>query len=447
MFPHARRNRLAALASAGAVIALTAACSSGGGSSSDNTTGSSAGETPSGAIKVVTWRTDLIQDGTFDKYAQEFEAKYPGVKVTFEGHTDYEGEVKTLMNTDDYGDVLGIIGSVTPAQLKDFFEPLGKESDLEQKYQFISSKSYDGTTYGIPVVVNAQGIVYNKTVWQKAGLTDLPKTPDEFVQDLQKIKATQPDTVPLYTNYKDGWPLTQWEGDVGSVTGDADAVNKLATMDDPWAAGQEHNVIDTLLYDVVKDKLTEADPTTTNWEKSKDLLATGKIGTMVLGSWAISQMQAAADKAGTGAATIGYMPFPVQVDGKWNSVVGPDYNQGINIHSKHKAAARAWIDWFNNESGFAESQGGLSPVKGSANPATLKDFTALGVQYLELKPAEPGKESLVNDIDKQSEIGIYQPDYRKRIVDAARGASKESLQQIFDDLNSKWKDARASVGD
>jgi ABC-type glycerol-3-phosphate transport system substrate-binding protein len=201
MFPHSRRNRLAALASAGAVIALTAACSSGG-STAGNSSGPTAAETPSGTIKVVTWRTDLIQDGTFDKYAQQFEAKYPDVKVTFEGHTDYEGEVKTLMNTDDYGDVLGIINSITPAQLPDFFEPLGKQADLEQKYQFISSKSYDGTTYGIPVVVNAQGIVYNKTVWQKAGLTDLPKTPDELVQDLQKISSTQPDTVPLYTNYR-----------------------------------------------------------------------------------------------------------------------------------------------------------------------------------------------------------------------------------------------------
>ena len=42
----------------------------------------------------------------------------------------------------------------------------------------------------------------------------------------------------------------------------------------------------------------KADPTTTNWEESKNLLAQGKIGSMVLGSWAVSQMQDAAEAAG-----------------------------------------------------------------------------------------------------------------------------------------------------
>ena len=30
----------------------------------------------------------------------------------------------------------------------------------------------------------------------------------------------------------------------------------------------------------------------------------------------------------------------------------------------------------------------------------------------------------------------------QRIIDAARGAKKESLQQIFDDLDAKWAAAR-----
>ena len=42
--------------------------------------------------------------------------------------------------------------------------------------------------YGIPSTGNAQGIVYNKKVFEAAGITTLPKTPDEFLDDLQKIK-------------------------------------------------------------------------------------------------------------------------------------------------------------------------------------------------------------------------------------------------------------------
>ena len=37
---------------------------------------------------------------------------------------------------------------------------------------------------------------------------------------LQK-KYAEPNTeaIPLYTNYKDGWPMSQWSGNIGAVTG------------------------------------------------------------------------------------------------------------------------------------------------------------------------------------------------------------------------------------
>ena len=60
----------------------------------------------SGTITVLTHRTDLVQDGTMKKYAAEFNKTYPKVKVEFEALTDYEGEVKIRMNTENYGDVL-----------------------------------------------------------------------------------------------------------------------------------------------------------------------------------------------------------------------------------------------------------------------------------------------------------------------------------------------------
>jgi raffinose/stachyose/melibiose transport system substrate-binding protein len=273
----------------------------------------------------------------------------------------------------------------------------------------------------------------------------VPTTSEEFLKDLKAIKDKDPSVVPLYTNYKDGWPLTQWESHRGEISADPESDNKLGQDDAPWAAGTDHFVIDSLLYDAVNQKLTEADPTTTNWEESKNLIATGKVSAMTLGSWAIAQMQKAATDAGNPATDIGYMPFPHQTDGKFYATVGGDYAQAINVNSKHKEAARAWIDWFNTESGFADAQGGLSPLIDSKAPSTLADFETLGVEYVLQNPAPAGKESLVNDIDKQAEIGLFAPEYRQRLVDSARGASSETKQQIFDDLNAKWAAARATV--
>ncbi|MDC7120906.1 ABC transporter substrate-binding protein [Cellulomonas fimi] len=440
MFPQKRRTRVLAVAAATTVLALTAACSGGGGGSQE---ANDDGE-PAGSLTVLTWRTDLVEDGTFDDYVEQFKAKYPEVTdVKVEGITDYEGEVKTRMSTDDYGDVLAIPGSVTPDQYADFFEPLGTQEEIGAEYQWINDKSFEGQSYGIPVVGNVQGYVYNKRVWEEAGVTEFPDTPEAFLDALQKIKDHGVEVAPLYTNYKDGWPLSQWDGWLGAVTADPDWKNEIVESDTPWTADSDYGVVDGLIYQAVADGLTEADPTTTNWEESKRLLGTGQVATMVLGSWAIPQMQAAAEAAGEDPADIAYAPTPVKVDGTFHSVAGGDYNLGINVHSKNKATARAWIDWFNHESGFSESQAGLSPIIDGPVPAALEGFVS-EVELITLNPAPEGKEALFGDIDKASGIVTTDPKFRQQTIDDARSGAR-TIEQIFDDLNAKWAEGRASV--
>nr|BFE56808.1 extracellular solute-binding protein [Dactylosporangium thailandense] len=393
-----------------------------------------------GEITVLTQRTDIVNT-VFQDYKKTFEAKYPGTTVKFEAITDYEGEVRVRMNTKNYGDVLLIPNSVNADQLKSFFEPLGTVEELQSKYRFVrSEQTYDGKVYGLSITGNAQGYVLNKKVWAQAGITEPPKTPEEFLAALKAVKD-KTGAIPLYTNYKDGWPLGQWEGARGAISGDPDAAIKLGDDDAPWAAGKEHFVIDSLLYDAVKAGLTEPDPTTTNWEQSKGLLGTGKIATMMLGSWSIVQMQQAA----TSKDDIGYWPFPHQTNGKFYSVIGGDYKNAININSKNKATARAWIDWFTDESGYATDQGGVSTLKSAAMPATLADLTAAKTELIELNPAPKGQEGRADKIGNSAEIALYDGKYRQAIVDAARGAKNESKDQIFADLNKKWSAARAKL--
>ncbi len=430
----ASRSKAIGIVAVGAVaaIALTACAGSGSGSSADNTIDG----TPQGDIKVVTWRTDLIQDGTFDKYAKAFEKKYPGVTVKFEGITDYQGEMKTRMSTANYGDVIGI-PTMTPSQYAQFLEPLGKTADFAKTYRFTSAASYKGEQYGIASGGNANGILYNKKVWKDAGITTLPKSEEEFLSDLKLIKD-KTSAIPLYTNYKDGWPLTQAMGSLGAVTNDPDASIHLAENKTPWTEGTDIYALDSIWYDAVHAKLTEADPLTTNWEQSKVDIGTGKIGTMILGSWAISQMQAAEDSNGASADDIGYMAWPATVDGTQYSVIGGDYNLAVSKHSKAKAAAWAWIQWFAKESGYTQTQGMISPITSEPLPKNLAGFTDAGVKLLELKAAPAGKESLLNDVANDSQVDINGPLYRQKLIDIARGAASGDKASYFAQLNKQW---------
>ena len=396
------------------------------------------------AITVLTNRTDIVDTVFAAEYAPAFAEANDGTQVNFEAITDYEGEVAIRMNTTEYGDVLLIPNSIKPDQYADFFEPLGTVEELSATYRFTQEKAFDGQTYGLAQTGNASGYVVNVRVWNEAGITEPPKTPEEFIAAMKTIQA-ETDAIPVYTNYKDGWPVTQWEMFRGYVDG-AEAANLLASDTSPWDAGKEHYIADSLLFDLVAEGLTEEDPTTTAWEPSKAMIGSGEVATMFLGSWAVTQMQEAAVAAGFSADDIAYWPLPVQKDGKFQTVIGGDYKLGINKNSECKGSALAFIEYFVGDSGYAFSQGGIAPRLDGPTPETLSAFDAVGVEYVELAPAPAGQEGALAAVETASEISLYGPDYRQKLIDIARGAQEGTKESYFKELNEKWAAGVGSAG-
>lgn len=438
------RNRRT-LAHTGTLLAaalLAAGCTGSGGSSKG--ADAKAADDPSqvsGTITVLTHRTDLVQDGTMKKYADAFSKTYPKVKVKFDAITDYEEEVKIRMNTENYGDVLMIPSVIKKNDYPRFFASLGTQEELGRKYRFTGFTTVDGKVYGQSPMGATPGFLYNKRIWAEAGVTEWPTTPEEFLTALKAIKS-KTDAVPYYTNFAAQWPLTQWTYVNGSVSCDTGATAALAEGN-PWAEDGELRVGDRLLYDIVNQGLIEKDPTTTNWEGSKPRLAKGEIATAWLGSWAIIQFRQAAEKAGADPDDIGFMPFPARVDDKACATANPDYNQAVNIHSEHKEAARAWIDWFTEKSGYAEDNLSIATLRDAPLPEVLKPYEEQGVELIELDDAKGGA---VKDIDSASEVGIYAPEYRQDLVDLARGAKDGDVDDFLDDLGKRWTEAQKTVG-
>jgi raffinose/stachyose/melibiose transport system substrate-binding protein len=407
-----------------------------------------AAQSLSGTITVLSHRTDLDQDGTLARYSEEFKALYPDVTVNWETITDYAGEVATRLNTTDYGDVLNIPPSVSPDKFPDFFSPLGTVEELGEKYNFINEGAYDGTVYGIATTGNAQGLLYNKEIFEAAGITEVPTTPDDFIAALKLIKENT-EAIPLYTNYSAGWPLTQWNSGNEAFSANADYLNlTMPHTDAPFAEGEPFYQSYKLLFDAVKNGYTEVDPTTTDWEQSKVMIANGEIGVMALGSWAITQMQAAAVDAGKDASIIGYMPYPISVDGKQYAGAGGDYKIAVNKNSPNQEIATAFVTWFLEESNFAYDQGGIPPLLDAELPPAYAAFAEAGVIYIVDTPAIAGEEGLLNNIDNEAEIGWNNGSgvWQSTIVDAARGQTSDTFDDIMNAANAKWAEARVSLG-
>ena len=210
-------------------------------------------------LKVITHRTDLV-DTTFEEYAQEFQKLYPNVTISFEGITNYADDMTTRLTSGDWGDICMIPTTVNKSEFGTYFEPICNYDDMKDSYEFLGDKMFDGKVYGIASMGNAMGIVYNKSVFEKAGISELPTTPDAFLDDLKQIKD-KTDAIPLYTNYAAGWTLTAWDSYIGgTATGDADYMNNtIVHQANPFSKRSDETgpyAVYNTLYEAVSEGLT-----------------------------------------------------------------------------------------------------------------------------------------------------------------------------------------------
>lgn len=93
----------------------------------------------SGTIKVLHHRTDRDQDGTMAKLTEGFNALYPNVTVEYQSFTNYADDIATMMQSDNYGDVLMTPQALKQADLPNFFASFGSYDDLSQKYYWLET--------------------------------------------------------------------------------------------------------------------------------------------------------------------------------------------------------------------------------------------------------------------------------------------------------------------
>ena len=397
-------------------------------------------------IKWLHHKTDRAEDGTIDAMIAAFNEEYPNITVEAEAITDYAEDSLLRLSTGDWGDIM-FIPAVDKSDLSTYFMPLDTKENLSQTLNFADQWESDGLSYGIPYMAGAQGVLYNKRIFEEAGITEMPTTPDEFLADLQLVKDNT-DAIPLYTNYAAGWTMGAWDAYVGCVSNGDDTymnqkiVHTAEPFSDPGDNTGAYNLY-RILYEACANGLIEDDYTTTDWEGCKGMMNRGEIATMVLGSWAYSQMQEAGDQP----EDIGYMPFPMTVDGTQYVLAGGDYCYGINVNSsdENKLASMIFIKWMTEESGWCYNEGGYTVVKGGENPDMYSAFD--GCEVLTDQPALAGEEDYLNEMNAESELSINAGgnDKVQRIVEAGATGS-ETFDDIMADWNSKWQAAQEELG-
>ena len=212
-----------AITAVAAVAALgLAACSSGGGTTP--TTGATGGGAQTSAPPAdYTATLTLWENNTTGKGPQfwadtiaAYKKVHPNVTINLQPvqNEDLDGKLQTALNGGNAPDIFLQRGGGKLAAMADagFVADITNAIDANTKAAIPASAfaadTYKDKIYAVPMTVLPGGFFYSKDLFQKAGITDTPKTLADLNDAVTKLKASG--VAPVALGAKDAWPAAHW---------------------------------------------------------------------------------------------------------------------------------------------------------------------------------------------------------------------------------------------
>jgi multiple sugar transport system substrate-binding protein len=192
----------ATTAAATTAAATTAAATTAAATTAATTTAAITPNTSvSGNVRIAIAPSSPAEDAIVDQQLANFAKAYPNVKATKEViASDYTTKIQTELAGGSPPDIFYVDSLIAPDLIVDKqLEPLNSYADknkvnISDFYPNLvkAFTGSDGKVYGLPKDHNTLAMIYNKDMFQKAGITTPPKTWDELTAAAQKLKASLP---------------------------------------------------------------------------------------------------------------------------------------------------------------------------------------------------------------------------------------------------------------
>jgi len=206
---------LSMMASAALVITALAGCA--GGTAPAETQGSAepaaneGAAAPSGDGEKITLKLMQFKVEITDKVAAmaaDYMKEHPNVVIEAQVTRDYDTLVKTRFASGDEPDIFAAKAFTDIADWSDKLEDLSNEPWMEKVAPAaVPGMTVDGKQLGFPFAFEGYGFIYNKDLFAKAGIENVPTTLSELKDVNEKLKAAG---IASYAEgYKEWWILGQ----------------------------------------------------------------------------------------------------------------------------------------------------------------------------------------------------------------------------------------------
>ncbi|WP_150275096.1 ABC transporter substrate-binding protein [Paenibacillus tepidiphilus] len=274
----------------------------------------------------------------------EFEKEHPEIRLdiqTVGGGTDYGASLRAKFSSGDEPDIFTIGGNNERDMWLEYLEDLSGESWAgDVKPLAAEQMTVDGKLYGMPMNLEGYGFIYNKELFQQAGITEKPLTLSALREAAQKLQDAG--ITPFANGYQEWFVLGNHNVNVAFAQ-QPDPVAFIAGLTDGSKTFAADPVFDQWvdLLDLTVE-YGNPNPLSTDYNTQVTMLASGEAAMMQQGNWTQGQLDGIDPDL-----NLGILPMPIDDTAEDNDklYVGVPSNWVINKNSPVKEEAKVFLDW------------------------------------------------------------------------------------------------------
>ncbi|MGZ3583147.1 MAG: extracellular solute-binding protein [Ktedonobacterales bacterium] len=360
-----------ALGAAAALSDVLAAC--GGSSSTDAATGT-----------ITFWHTYNVtgpeNKNLIEKVIPAFEKANPGIKVKSQD-IPYDSMLQKV--------IASIAGGNGPDVIRAdiiWMPQLAKVNALVQMDDVVSARRseffagplatcfYKGHYYGLPLDTNTRVIFYNKSLFQRAGISQAPATSDDFKAAATKIHALGGNIFGYAEGGLDAWNILPWIWSFGGAVTNEDFSKATGYINNPQSVAGVQFLADLFDSKALSPSILGGSSLATS-----DAIGKNLAGMIIDGPWMPPIFQSTYPTLEYGLA-----PMPAGPGGQSASVVGGE-DIAILKSTQKLAATKKFVEFMTSkEAQVLMGQVGQMPVLQSASTdSSLPSYFSVFSQQLQ----------------------------------------------------------------
>ncbi|MPZ93759.1 MAG: extracellular solute-binding protein [Propionibacteriales bacterium] len=358
------RRALAAATATTTLALVLAACGGDDASSGSKKSDAPAPDEVSGSLTFWDTSDATNEAPAFKQLVADFEKEYPNVDVTLQSvpFGEAQNKFKTAAEAEQGApDILRAeVAWVPEFASLGYLYALDGTTVLEDADDYfetpLSSNEFDGKTYGVPQVTDSLALLYNKELFDQAGITEPPTTWAEVETAAQALKKNGVDGI--YLNPAGYFLLPFMYGEGGDLV-DSEA-EEIVVGSDANVAGVSEAV------KLIDSGAAPKPPANDAYAAMMTSFTEGKVGMIINGPWEVNNIRNAAPFGGVENLGISAVPGGSAAAGA--PVGGHNYVVYSGMDEEKADAALAFVSFMNSaeSQAFLAEELGLLPTRKSA---------------------------------------------------------------------------------